>query len=243
MPTFQTSTLDVSHIFFSFILCHISRSDSALNISMATVLTKRIEQPCWIYNRQKPTQLMLRSDDWCNYFIEQQHTKVVTDWSRTACDPLAWILHLTSISSKITKLQYSWYTIDSKLLQYVICINNLTNQNWTMTSNVLNLKFNEIVMYRMVRVTDLYLYWVEASVKSGSQTRPYVGWLTLQNTSQTTMPHNSHKHSSGLTFLMLCIQKLSPMIFFKIKNTYQKKIPTTLHAYKKYAKVVFLWFW
>lgn len=111
-------------------------------------------------NRQKPTQLMLRSDDWCNYFIEQQHTKVVTDWSRTACDPLAWILHLTSISSKITKLQYSWYTTDSKLLQYVICINNLTNQNWTMTSNVLNLKFNEIVMYRMVRVTDLYLYWV-----------------------------------------------------------------------------------
>ena len=65
--------------------------------------------------------------------------------------------------------------------------NNLTNQNWTMTSNVLNLKFNEIVMYRMVRVTDLYLYWVEASVKSRSQTRPCVGWLTLQNTSQTTM--------------------------------------------------------
>lgn len=149
------------------------------------------DRAAMLNNRQKPTQLMPRSDDWCNYFIEQQHTKVVTDWSRTACDPLAWILHLTSISSKITKLQYSWYTIDSKLLQYVICINNLTNQNWTMTSNVLNLKFNEIVMYRMVRVTDLYLYWVEASVKSGSQTRPYVGWLTLQNTSQTTMPQFS----------------------------------------------------
>lgn len=201
------------------------------------------DRAAMLNNRQKPTQLMPRSDDWCNYFIEQQHTKVVTDWSRTACDPLAWILHLTSISSKITKLQYSWYTIDSKLLQYVICINNLTNQNWTMTSNVLNLKFNEIVMYRMVRVTDLYLYWVGASVKSRSQTRPYVGWLTLQNTSQTTMLQFSQTLIRFDISYAVYPKTFSHEFFFKIKNTYQKKMPTTLHAYKKYAKVVFLWFW
>lgn len=165
-------------------------------------------------NRQKPTQLMLRSDDWCNYFIEQQHTKVVTDWSRTACDPLAWILHLTSISSKITKLQYSWYTIDSKLLQYVICINNLTNQNWTMTSNVLNLKFNEIVMYRMVRVTDLYLYTEWRSQWSWDPRRGHMLAGSLFKTLHKPPCCSSHKHSSGLTFLMLCIQKLSPMNFF-----------------------------
>lgn len=37
---FQTSILDVSHVFFSTSLCHIIRSDAAPNISMATLLTK-----------------------------------------------------------------------------------------------------------------------------------------------------------------------------------------------------------